>query len=43
MRLNEMLNDIDPPIVAKPTRKDRRSGVMVRPIGLPVVGQGSLF
>ena len=42
-RLNAMLNDIDPPIVAKPTRKDRRSGVMVRPVGLPVIGQGSLF
>ena len=42
-RLHFMLNEIDPPIVAKPTRKDRRSGVMVRPVGLPVVGQGVLF
>lgn len=42
-RLNAMLNDIDPPIEAKPTRKDRRSGITVRPVGLPVVGQGSLF
>lgn len=42
-RLNAMLNDIDPPIVARPTRKDRRSGVAVRPVGLPKVGQGDLF
>jgi hypothetical protein len=42
-RLNAMLNEIDPPIVAKPTRKDRRSGVMVRPVGLPVKGQQELF
>ena len=42
-RLNAMLNEIDPPIVAKPTRKDRRSGITIRPVGLPVVGQGSLF
>ena len=42
-RLNAMLNDIDPVIEAKPTRKDRRSGVSVRPVGLPEVGQGDLF
>ena len=42
-RLNAMLNDIDPPIEAKPNRKDRRSGVMVRPVGLPVAGQKELF
>jgi DNA-binding MarR family transcriptional regulator len=42
-RLNAMLNEIDPPIEAKTTRKDRRSGVMVRPVGFPVVGQGRLF
>ena len=42
-RLNAMLNDINPPIEAKPTRKDRRSGVTVRPVGLPVVGQKELF
>lgn len=42
-RLNAMLNDIDPPIEAKTTRKDRVSGVMVRPVGLPVVGQAELF
>lgn len=42
-RLNAMLNDIDPPIEAKPERKDRRSGIRVRPVGLVVVGQGDLF
>lgn len=42
-RLNEMLNDINPPIVAKPTRKDRLSNRLVRPVGLPVIGQGDLF
>ena len=42
-RLNAMLNDINPPIEAKPTRKDRVSGVTVRPVGLPVVGQKELF
>ena len=42
-RLNAMLNDISPPIEAKPTRKDRVSGVTVRPVGLPVVGQKELF
>lgn len=33
----------NPPLEAKPTRKDRRSGVMVRPVGFPVAGQGGLF
>lgn len=42
-RLHFMLNEMDPPIVAKPTRKDRRSGVRVRPVGLPVAGQKELF
>jgi len=42
-RLHFMLNEIDPPIVAKIPRKDRRSNVTVRPVGLPVAGQGDLF
>lgn len=42
-RLNAMLNEIDPVIEAKPTRKDRVSGVTVRPVGLVVVGQRRLF
>lgn len=42
-RLNSMLNDIDPVIEAKAKRKDRRSGVMVRPVGLPTIGQKVLF
>ena len=41
--LNEMLNDFHPPIVAKPERKDRVSGVRVRPVGLLVMGQQALF
>lgn len=40
-RLNEMLNADE--LVPRPARKDRRSGVTVRPVGLPVVGQGRLF
>ena len=28
---------------AKPNRKDRRSGITVRPVGLPAVGQRELF
>lgn len=40
-RLNELINSDD--LVARAPRKDRRSGITVRPVGLPVVGQGSLF
>lgn len=41
--LNEMLNDIHPPIEAKPERKDRCSGIRIRPVGLPVMGQMELI
>lgn len=40
-RLNELINSDE--LVAKAPRKDRRSGIRVRPVGLPVAGQGSLF
>lgn len=41
-RVNELLNDTKE-LVAKPNRPDRVSGVRIRPVGLPVVGQGELF
>ena len=40
-RINELMAGGQ--LEAKSTRKDRRSGVMVRPVGLPVVGQRGLF
>ena len=40
-RINELLADES--LEAKPNRKDRRSGVTVRPVGLVVVGQKDLF
>lgn len=41
-RCNELLNETRQ-AVEKPRRKDRISGITIRPIGLPVVGQGRLF
>lgn len=41
-RLNELLNDTKE-LVERPKRKDRISGITVRPVGLPVIGQGELF
>lgn len=40
-RLRELL-DADA-LEAKPNRKDRRSNITVRPVGLPVMGQHELF
>lgn len=41
-RLNELLNDTKE-LVELPKRKDRISGIRIRPVGLPFVGQGELF
>lgn len=41
-RVNELLNDTKE-LVEKTRRKDRISGITVRPVGLPVKGQGELF
>ena len=41
-RVNELVNDTRD-LVEKPRRKDRISGITVRPVGLPIVGQGALF
>lgn len=41
-RLNELLNDTKE-LVERPKRKDRISGITIRPVGLPIVGQGELF
>lgn len=41
-RVNELLNETYE-AVEKPRRKDRISGITIRPIGMPVVGQGRLF
>ncbi len=41
-RLNELLYE-QKALIEKPKRKDRISGVTVRPVGLPVRGQGRLF
>lgn len=40
-RMNELLATGE--LEAKPNRKDRVSGITVRPVGLPVKGQGELF
>lgn len=40
-RINELLNTGI--LVAATPRKDRVSGITIRPVGLPVVGQGVLF
>lgn len=41
-RVNELLNDTRE-LVEKTRRKDRLSGITIRPVGLPPVGQGRLF
>ena len=41
-RVNELLNDTGE-LVEKTRRKDRLSGITIRPVGLPVKGQGRLF
>lgn len=40
-RLRELLDAEQ--LEAKPNRKDRRSGITVRPVGLPVMGQMELI
>lgn len=40
-RVNELLNDNE--LVAFAPRKDRRSGITVRPVGMEAFGQGDLF
>lgn len=40
-RINELLNDND--LVAFAARKDRRSGITVRPVGMEVFSQRRLF
>ncbi len=41
-RVNELLNETKE-LVEQPRRKDRLSGITIRPVGLPFVGQGELF
>ena len=41
-RINEALFETHE-LVEKTRRKDRLSGITIRPVGLPVVGQGRLF
>lgn len=41
-RINELLKETKE-VVERPKRKDRISGITVRPVGLPVIGQGELF
>lgn len=41
-RINELLN-LTKEVVERPKRKDRVSGITIRPVGLPPVGQGVLF
>lgn len=41
-RLNELLNDTKE-LVERPKRKDRISGITIRPVGLPPVGQKEMF
>ena len=41
-RLNEAIY-VTYELVKRPKRKDRISGITIRPVGLPVVGQGELF
>jgi len=40
--MNEMLNETKD-LIERPKRKDRLSGIRIRPVGLPPVGQGELF
>lgn len=41
-RINELLNETKE-LVERPRRKDRMSGITIRPVGLPIAGQGDLF
>lgn len=41
-RVNELLNETKE-LIEKPKRPDRVSGIRVRPVGLPPVGQMGLF
>lgn len=41
-RINELLHETHE-VVEFPKRKDRISGITIRPVGLPVVGQRELF
>jgi DNA-binding MarR family transcriptional regulator len=41
-RVNELLNETKE-LAERPRRKDRLSGITIRPVGLPIVGQGELF
>ena len=41
-RVNELVNDTHQ-LIERPRRKDRVSGVTVRPVSLPIIGQGALF
>ena len=41
-RVNELVNETRD-LVEKPRRKDRVSGITVRPVGLPSIGQAELF
>ncbi len=41
-RINELLNDTKE-LAERPRRKDRISGITIRPVGLPIVGQRELF
>lgn len=41
-RLNELLYETKE-LVERPKRKDRISGITIRPVALPIVGQGELF
>lgn len=41
-RVNELVNDTHE-LIERPRRKDRVSGVTVRPAGLPTASQGDLF
>lgn len=41
-RVYELLNETKE-LVEKTRRKDRLSGITIRPVGLPPVGQGDLF
>lgn len=41
-RINELLNETKE-LAERPRRKDRISGITIRPVGLPIVGQKELF
>ena len=41
-RLNELLKETKE-LAERPKRKDRISGITIRPVGLPIAGQGELF